>query len=250
MMPLACQQLMRARKFAAALRHRRWWHPLRLGVAPSLEFSTVDFAFDHRTVIDVGAGRGQFALFARDRFPEATVYALEPGRNAFATLSQVHTGDALVRPIRVAVGDQAGGGTLHVTADSDSSSLLPLGQQPRVFPGSDEVRTEEIEIARLDDVLPGDWPRPALLKIDVQGAELRVLRGATRTLGGVDEVLVEVSFRPLYVGQDRADAVVRFLGEHGFRLVAEHPAGRDKRGHAVQADVRFIRQDVTPASTG
>jgi len=241
-MPLPLErQVRRCRKLLATVRRRRWWGALRRGVAPSLELAGVEFALAHRTVIDVGAGRGQFALFARSRFPEAGVYALEPGRASFGTLQQVHEGDARVHPIRVAAAATAGTGTLHLTADADSSSLFALDQQHRVFTGTDEVGTEQVATAPLDDVLPAEWPRPALLKIDVQGAEIEVLRGAARTLAAVDEILVEVSFRPLYRNQARADEVVGYLLERGFAVTAEYPAGRDARGRVVQSDVLLTR---------
>jgi len=241
-MPLPLQPpVRRVRKLVATVRHPRWWGALRQGVAPSLELAGVDFTYAHRTVIDVGAGRGQFALFARARFPDADVHALEPGRTSFATLEAVHRDDSHVHPIQVAAAATAGSGTLHVTADADSSSLFALDQQHRVFAGTDEVRTEEVRTAPLDDVLPEHWPRPALLKIDVQGAEIEVLRGADRTLAAVDEILVEVSFRPLYRQQARADEVIGYLLDRGFIVAAEYPAGRDARGRVVQADVRLTR---------
>lgn len=238
------QQVRRGRKLLATARQPRWWGALRRGVAPSLEFTAVEFAHAHRTVIDVGAGRGQFALFARSRFPDAEVYALEPGRASFETLQRVHEGDAHVHPIRLAATATTGTGTLHLTADADSSSLFALDQQHRVFAGTHEVGTEQVTTSALDDVLPSGFVRPALLKIDVQGAEIEVLRGATRTLAEVDEVLVEVSFRPLYRDQARADEVVGYLLDRGFVVAAEYPAGRDSHGRVVQSDVRLIRGPV------
>ena len=69
---------------------------------------------------------------------------------------------------------------MHVSAREDSSSLLPVGEgQVSAFPGTDEVGTTNVEVRTLDSVMANrDLEKPALLKVDVQGFELPVLRGA------------------------------------------------------------------------
>lgn len=237
---------MRVRKLAAVLRHPRWWRALRWGVAPSLELAPVRFAHDHRTVIDVGAGRGQFALFIRGRFPDALVFSFEPVAASFRTLERVTRRDPLVVRQRVAAGRAAGEATMHVTADADSSSLLPLARQAELFAGSEEVRTERVRVERLDDLLPASWERPALLKVDVQGAELDVLAGAVRVLDAVDEALIELSYVELYRGQPLADAVVAALAARGFQVAARYPSALGQDGAPVQSDVRFVRRASDP----
>ena len=71
---------------------------------------------------------------------------------------------------------------------------------------------------------------PALLKIDVQGFELEVLRASRPLLGAFEHVYVEASFEVLYAGQALAGDVAAFLRAHGFRearaLQREPGAGR------------------------
>ncbi|MGE3961927.1 MAG: FkbM family methyltransferase [Dehalococcoidia bacterium] len=240
-MPSPTRYLALGRKAARTAVHPGWWRALRLGVAPSLELRGVAFHHDHRTVIDVGAGRGQFALFARRRFPDAEVYSLEPGTSSAGLFERVHGADARVHLRRCAAGAEATSALLHLTSDADSSSLLPLAEQASRF-GTPEVATESVEVAPLDALLPSTWERPALLKIDVQGAELDVLRGAERTVAGVDEVLVEVSYVPLYREQARADEVVEWLAQRGFDVAGEYPSHREHR-RVIQSDLHFVRRD-------
>jgi len=232
----------RARKLARVARRPAWWRALRHGVAPSLELEHIPFACVHRTVFDVGAGRGQFALLARWRFPGAAIHCLEPGRASFATLRRVMGDDARTQCYQVAAGAEEGAATLHLASDGDSSSLLAFQEQVARF-GTAEVGVEPVRVAPLDAVLPPSWERPALLKIDVQGGELDVLRGASRVLSGVDEVLVEVSFQPLYRGQPLAGEVIGYLWERGFTLAGDSPAGLGTGSEAVQSDLRFLRRD-------
>jgi hypothetical protein len=135
---------------------------------------------------------------------------------------------------------------MHVSAKDDSSSLLAIGaQQITTFPGTHEERTTEVTVDVLNTYLDEDLPRPCLLKIDVQGFELEVLRGAGDGLSRVDEVLVEASFVELYTGQALADEVVQYLAEHGLRLVDVLGIVRAVDGTALQADLLFRRPTMS-----
>jgi len=74
--------------------------------------------------------------------------------------------------------------------------------------------TWDVQTVRLDDIKEADGAD--YLKIDVQGAELDVLRGAERLLRTVTVVHVEVEFVPIYRGQPLFADVDRFLRAHGF----------------------------------
>jgi Methyltransferase FkbM domain len=76
-----------------------------------------------------------------------------------------------------------------------------------------------VDCSRLDDLLDDLGETAAaynILNIDVQGAELMVLRGAERTLAFVDVINVEVSFAELYAGCAQIDEVDDFLEQRGF----------------------------------
>ena len=75
--------------------------------------------------------------------------------------------------------------------------------------------TRSVETVRLDSVVAGPVD---LLKIDVQGAELDVLRGAERVLSDVLVVHAEVEFFPIYRHQPLFDDVFRFLRDRNFDL--------------------------------
>jgi hypothetical protein len=76
------------------------------------------------------------------------------------------------------------------------------------------VSVEEVETVRLDDV--PEARLPDYLKLDVQGAELDVLKAATETLKSVRVIQTEVEFVEIYRGQPLFAEVDRFLRSHGF----------------------------------
>ncbi len=230
----------RARKLLALMRRRGYRQALRQGVAASVEHHSVPFGVDFRTVIDVGASRGQFALFAASRFPGARIVSFEPLPEPRAQLERVLDGRVEVMPL--ALGAEPGSVLMNVSRQDDSSSVLAIGEaQRRNFPGTEAIDTLEVPISTLDATLDPPPERPCLLKIDVQGLELQVLKGAGKTLAGVDEALVECSFIELYEGQAMADEVVSLMLEAGLRLAGVHGLVSTAKGEPIQADFHFKR---------
>jgi FkbM family methyltransferase len=236
----------RASKIGRLLLEPRLWRAiapaLREGVFPSLEHGSVRFGAQFATVLDVGASRGQFALFALGRFPGAKLLCFEPLPDARAKAQKVLAGHD-VELYGVALGSSRREMTLHVSASDDSSSLLPIGQrQVAAFPGTHETHTINVPVDVLCSYVDEGVARPCLLKIDVQGVELDVLRGAGASLSHIDEVLVEVSFVELYTGQALASDVICYLAERGLRLTDIHGVVRAADGTALQADLLFGRE--------
>ena len=98
-----------------------------------------------------------------------------------------------------------------------------------------------MSVATLAHFLTDELPGPRLLKIDVQGFELEVLRGAGESLVLVDQVFVECSFVELYDGQALADEVVCYLRDAGLRLVGVYGVVTSANGSSLQADFLFQR---------
>lgn len=130
---------------------------------------------------------------------------------------------------------------MHVSARDDSSSLLPIGEaQTRIFPGTGEIGTTEVETGPLDCFLAADQiVSPALLKLDVQGFELEVLKGCDALLPRFSHIYAECSFLPLYEGQALADEVIAWARARGFRLCGFANPIYAADGRLVQADFLF-----------
>lgn len=233
----------RLSKLAGLIRAPALWGVTTLGVVPALEHRNAFPGRDYRLVIDAGANKGQFAAFAAWRWPQAELVCFEPlsgpRKILNSVLSRCAPGRALVRP--VALGEEAGDFTIHVATREDSSSMRALGDRQRTLFSMEEARTETVSVERLDDAL-GDvaMHRPALLKIDVQGFEYELLKGAPRTLDQLDAVYVEVSYVELYEGQKLADDVSALLSEAGFEASFTH-VNHYEDGAPVQADILFER---------
>lgn len=215
---------------------------LRIGVAAAVEHARVLRNLgDVRTVADLGANRGQFALVARHCFPEARILSFEPLLGPAEKFKRVFASDPQVALHQAAIGPQAGETKIHISRRDDSSSLLPImAMQDRLFPGTAEVGTELVRVGRLADFLSEvDLASPALLKLDVQGFELQALQGCEDLLDRFAWVYAECSFAELYAGQAFADAVITWLHERGFRMASVYNTSYDENGQAIQADFLF-----------
>ena len=156
-----------------------------------------------RTVLDVGANQGQYGTWLRRIGYTGRIVSFEPMAEPFTLLSRAAATDPAWSALRMAAGAEEGRVSMHVTANSVSSSLLaPTNEQVAAAPESAEVRREDVDVRRLDDVVTDiDVTGPVWLKIDTQGFEQQVLDGSSRLLEQVAAVQCEVSLTELYEGQ-------------------------------------------------
>ncbi len=210
-------------------------------------------------IVDVGAqtlGPGSHIYDALLRFCEVEIIGFDPLEDRLKERSEAEGGKH-VTLLPYAMGD-GGPHTLYVNNDDATSSLYPLDvDHNRVFPGLirfETVRTIALETKRMDDVVPS---RPVdLMKLDVQGGELLILKHAVETLRNTAVVHCEVEFGTIYKDQPLFSDVESFLREQGFYFVDFPTIGRyarenkreaDTPDQMVWADAVFFRQTDDPA---
>ena len=198
-----------------------------------------------RTIVDVGAHQGQFALFALERYPGASVVCVEPLEGPRQRLRTAVGNSRRVRVLEVAASNRTEEDvSMHVSRHDDSSSLQAIGpRQVAAFPGTEEAGQTLVTAARLDSMLDvEDLPGPALLKVDVQGHEYEAIEGSAGLLPAFSQVVVEVSFIELYEGQKLAGDVTGLLEEAGFSLTGVFDVKLTRSGECLQADFLFERR--------
>ena len=132
---------------------------------------------------------------------------------------------------------------LQVSKRDDSSSLRLISElQAEVFRGTSKRGTVDVDVRPLDGVLDVQkLGSPLLVKVDVQGSEAEVLKGAPNVLAKADFVYIEASFVELYSGQELASDVITRILEAGFELRGVYNADYHS-GQCVQADFLFARK--------
>ncbi len=172
-------------------------------------------------LMHVGANTGDEALdYVRAGIP--TVIYVEPTPAAFAVLQARIAGFPDHHAVRAVCSAAAGESvTFNVASNNaESSSLFALGNHGILYP--EIVYTERLALVTttVDDIIATAFPdrAPNLLIIDVQGAELLVLRGAEQALNAIDAVYCEVADIRLYEGSCTWPEIDAFLRERGFSL--------------------------------
>ena len=195
------------------------------------------------TVIDGGANVGDYAAKMRGDYPCAEIHAFEPTPKLFQGLKQRFAGDAKISCYDLALGDEDGSATFHVTHDTVSSSLLEEAEAGSY--GLNEAVT--VSVKRLDTWASNlTISRPALLKLDIEGNELAAMRGAEKVLSQIDYIELETTFVSARIGQPTFREILNFLNDHDFELIDVYPGILDsKTGRANWADALFARRAPT-----
>jgi len=202
--------------------------------------------FDIDLVLDVGANVGQFASEIRAFGFTGRIVSFEPLTAAHGRLREAAAGDSGWQVhSRCAIGDRDGEIAINVSANSVSSSLLPMTRAHVGAAGASAyVGRETVPLFRLDGVA-GPYLKSAahpFLKIDTQGFEWQVLDGAAQSLPQLRGVLCELSLVELYEGQHLCREVVERLERAGFTLWNLQPGFADPRdGRTLQIDAAFFR---------
>jgi len=166
----------------------------------------IDQIQDGETLWDVGAATGLLSMYAALR-PGVSVYAFEPKATSFGVLIEHLALNDLgqrVFPLCVAFSDETGLTRLSITAMAAGSGGNSVAGQPNQFGEFHSVFSQGVPAFRIDDFRAEfALPAPDHLKIDVDGVEGAILRGAPDTLNQVKSVIIEVE------GENALEAATR-----------------------------------------
>jgi FkbM family methyltransferase len=195
------------------------------------------------TLIDVGANEGQFVRAAITVASPGQIIAIEASPLCQSILAPLIAATPGAQLISAAAGSVAGTVEFNCTGNHRMSSVL----QPRVGIEADYCQNDfsvvdrvTVPIVRLDDVIKPDL-EVGLLKVDVQGYEMEVLRGAVRMLERTKALLVEVNFAQHYEGAVDFETLHSFLQAAGFRLFAMTSAYYST-DRPLWADAMYVRR--------
>lgn len=206
-------------------------------------------------VIDGGANVGAFSECVLAWQPWARLHAFEPIPEVFATLQErlaPYGGGVSLQ--RAALGAARGEGDFHVNRVPQASSFYENGGElDRRLYGIDFTTAETIRVpieTLADYVRERGLPRVDLLKLDVQGYELEVLKGAEPVLDRIAYIYCEAQFRELYRGAPLVPEIFTWLHERGFELLRMAAFRANDAGQLIQCDMLFANQPRSHSSSG
>jgi FkbM family methyltransferase len=196
------------------------------------------------TVIDVGVGRGTPWLY--EAFPEAKLLLIEALEDFKPNIDEILR-RRNAECVFAALGETEGEADFYVPHPVLTGASLfqrVLHRQERLNrEGRGEVRKRTVRIRQLDSIT-SSCAGPHVLKIDVEGAELALLRGATATLQSTDLLLIESSVMQRWKGASDFVDVAAYLKTKGFALLEiTEMATQGMERVLCYLDAAFVRAD-------
>jgi len=182
-------------------------------------------------ILDIGGGIGASVKLFCDNFPDKKIIVFEPVEESYKAIKNRFPDHSNLELVRAAAGNENTEKEINIAARITSSSLLPLEADPKSDVFNEEnlghKRVEKIRIIRLDDFLAENNDEYGIMKIDVQGFEIEVLKGAGKTLRRTDIIVLEVNNHDGYKGSAKYYEIDKYLREHNFSLYNIFPSVTD-----------------------
>lgn len=192
------------------------------------------------SIIDAGSNDGLYSLLFRMYFPNSTIYAFEP--NPEVKLIKQIKNDERVKVFHVALGDKNEQQKMYVYEDtslSKSSSISKPIMEDR------KMKTIDITVTTLDT-----WMRKEsinnidILKLDLEGYDLKALRGSTSLFPKIKVIIIEVLFHKRYEETSTFFDINEFLSKNGFEFFNLYDIGIDINGRLNVGNAVFIKKNM------
>lgn len=172
-------------------------------------------------IFDVGGHIGKWSLLAKSLFPKAQIHVFEP---LLIHVEEIKKNLKEIDGIHIynyGLGANEANATINLSDSTDSSSLLPLTKNMYTIFGQKKTGEELVAIKQIDSLIyRNEIPVPDVLKLDVQGYEIEVLKGAINNLKRIKYIIMEVSFVEFYRKQPLFDDTLIFMKQNDFQLYA------------------------------
>jgi FkbM family methyltransferase len=173
-------------------------------------------------IFDIGGLDGRTSATYRRQFPDSTIHIFEPFPTSCQLIRKKFNSDPLVVINQVALSDKIGKEKFHVNASPATNSLL----------SSNKVNTQIDRVTRTQEIIDVDVDTVDhycavnnidfidILKMDVQGGELRILQGAGEMIasGRVGMLFSELGFIKIYSNQPLEHDITAYLEKYGYAL--------------------------------
>lgn len=206
---------------------------------------------DELIIIDVGANIGQSISFFRSIFPNSIIYSFEPTPNTFQQLKQKYKSYKNIYLFNFGLGDENGIKDFYVSEYSPTNSFLhPKIELYKKFNNNLSNKLEQSKIINIQVLKFDDWQKEKLnnrgidiFKIDTQGYEYNVIKGAINSLKNRTKLLLfEIQYLTFYENQIPFYKIYELLYENDFYLFSLIPSSIKDNYQLLECDVIFFNK--------
>lgn len=190
--------------------------------------------------LDVGAHEADVSKMAISFFPNATIYMVEPLEEMRPQLENFCKKNPKSRLFNFAVGAENSKQELNIFNDLGWSGFMDNDVQAQY-----KKKSRTVEIRTIDDLIRNkEMEIPDLVKLDVQGFELEVLKGASSLFGKTELFIMEVSLQNKHKSVPLIADVIAFMKERDYFIYDFVGFLRQPEDDAlVECDICFVKRD-------
>ncbi|MFT5421864.1 MAG: FkbM family methyltransferase [Candidatus Endobugula sp.] len=199
-------------------------------------------------VLDVGANNGGFGTALRTEGYKGDIHSFEPVSKTHHELTKITAQDAKWQVHKLALGETCSEQSINVTESSDLASFLDASEFGKhVYKQNLTVAHQEIvTVSTVDEFLANEIDdlkeRKIFLKMDTQGYDTYVIKGASASMNLICCVLSEISFFPLYEGMPHYLESLNTYENLGLAVTGLYPISRKKDLSVIEMDCMLINK--------
>jgi len=218
----------------------------RLSSSPEGRLGCLLKTYNIEIVLDVGANIGQYAKMLRQELDyDGIIHSFEPMKSEYFELQKTARNDPKWKVDNCGLGDVDAEMVINIAGNSASSSLLAASKRLlSVAPQVAYVGNERVQIHKLDTIYNEQQLKGqrVFLKIDAQGYESKILRGAKQSLQYIDTLQLEMALTPMYEDELLFEDYFSMMHANGYYFVHLMPGLWDtKTGELLEVDGIFHR---------
>lgn len=205
----------------------------------------------HIVIFDIGAHLGQTTLSYKKFFKHSTVYAFEPHEESFEKMSKGLDGKSNIYLFNIALGESKIKMQYKINRNTATNSFLEIDDSAKeIWGASVGIETEKIrnmELNTLDDFVKEEQVNQIdILKIDTQGTEFNIIKGASTLMkeNRIKLIYIEIILMPTYKDQKSFDEILSLMRESNFHLFKFYDLSYTRTGQLRQVDAIFICEDL------
>ena len=181
-------------------------------------------------IFDVGANEGESIEFFLNLFDSPKIYSFEPEKKSYQKISSKYEGNKAVKLFNFAFGNKKEKLILKTNIKSSTSTLSTINTKSKYYKFKSAILNssknniflgeEKVKVKKIDHfILEKKIKTLHILKIDTEGFELNVIKGAKKALKKTKMLIIEFQLNDMYLNYN-PKKIDRFLTNNNFELIA------------------------------